>query len=65
VRCDRFHVTALSAPFLKVLQRLFLLEASEYKVFPLDDRSVERFGLNLAGDPEPSSPGTASSGPPR
>jgi arylsulfatase len=33
------------------LQRLFLLEASKYGVFPLDDRAVERFDAGLAGRP--------------
>jgi hypothetical protein len=34
------------------LQRLFLLEASKYNVFPLDDRRVERFNPDLAGRPQ-------------
>jgi arylsulfatase A-like enzyme len=34
------------------LQRLFLLEASKYNVFPLDDRRVERFNADLAGRPQ-------------
>ncbi|WP_279433197.1 arylsulfatase [Curtobacterium sp. PhB136] len=33
------------------LQRKFLLEASKYKVFPLDDRRIERFNSDLAGRP--------------
>jgi arylsulfatase len=33
------------------LQRLFLLEASKYGVFPLDDRAVERFDAAMAGRP--------------
>ena len=33
------------------LQQLFLLEASKYNVFPLDDRRVERFNPDLAGRP--------------
>ncbi|WP_027344264.1 arylsulfatase [Hamadaea tsunoensis] len=33
------------------LQRLFLLEARQYNVFPLDDRRVERFNSDLAGRP--------------
>jgi arylsulfatase A-like enzyme len=37
---------------LRELQRLFLLEASKYNVFPLDDRRVERFNADLAGRPE-------------
>jgi arylsulfatase A-like enzyme len=36
---------------LRELQRLFLLEASRFNVFPLDDRSVERFNSDLAGRP--------------
>ena len=36
---------------LRHMQRLFLLEASKYGVFPLDDRSVERFDAGLAGRP--------------
>ena len=31
------------------LQRKFLLEAAKYKVFPLDDRRIERFNSDLAG----------------
>jgi len=33
------------------LQRLFLIEAGNYNVFPLDDRRVERFNADLAGRP--------------
>ncbi len=33
------------------LQQKFLLEASKYKVFPLDDRRIERFDPDLAGRP--------------
>ena len=36
---------------LKELQRLFLIEAAKYNVFPLDDRRVERFNSDLAGRP--------------
>jgi arylsulfatase len=36
---------------LEELQRLFILEASQYQVFPLDDRRVERFNSDLAGRP--------------
>ncbi|MEX3099185.1 hypothetical protein AB4M09_25755, partial [Serratia ureilytica] len=36
---------------LRRLQQLFLLEASKYNVFPLDDRRVERFNSDLAGRP--------------
>ena len=36
---------------LAELQRLFILEASKYGVFPLDDRRVERFNSDLAGRP--------------
>jgi arylsulfatase len=38
---------------LAELQRLFMLEASKYGVFPLDDRLAERFNPDLAGRPEP------------
>ena len=34
------------------LQRLFILEAGKYNVFPLDDRRVERFNAELAGRPQ-------------
>ena len=34
------------------LQRLFMLEAGKYNVFPLDDRRVERFNADLAGRPQ-------------
>jgi len=37
---------------LHELQQLFLLEASRYNVFPLDDRRVERFNADLAGRPQ-------------
>ena len=37
---------------LAELQRLFLLEASKYNVFPLDDRRVERFNADMAGRPQ-------------
>ncbi|HEY5784449.1 MAG TPA: arylsulfatase [Microlunatus sp.] len=37
---------------LRDLQRLFLLEASKYNVFPLDDRRYERFNSDLAGRPQ-------------
>jgi arylsulfatase A-like enzyme len=37
---------------LRELQRLFLLEASKYNVFPLDDRRVERFNPDMAGRPQ-------------
>ena len=37
---------------LAELQRLFLLEAGKYNVFPLDDRRVERFNSDLAGRPQ-------------
>jgi arylsulfatase len=36
---------------LQELQRLFMLEASKYNVFPLDDRRVERFNPDIAGRP--------------
>jgi arylsulfatase len=37
---------------LAELQRLFLLEAGKYNVFPLDDRRVERFNADMAGRPQ-------------
>jgi arylsulfatase len=37
---------------LAELQRLFLLEAGKYNVFPLDDRRVERLNPDLAGRPQ-------------
>jgi arylsulfatase A-like enzyme len=36
---------------LRELQRLFLLEAGKYNVFPLDDRRIERFDPGIAGRP--------------
>jgi arylsulfatase A-like enzyme len=36
---------------LAELQRLFLIEAVKYDVFPLDDRRAERFNSDLAGRP--------------
>jgi hypothetical protein len=38
---------------LAELQRLFILEASKFGVYPLDDRLAERFNAELAGRPEP------------
>ncbi|TQM57874.1 arylsulfatase [Humibacillus xanthopallidus] len=38
---------------LAELQRLFILEASKYNVFPLDGRLAERFNSEMAGRPEP------------
>jgi arylsulfatase A-like enzyme len=38
---------------LQQLQRLFILEASKYNVFPLDDRTAERNNSEIAGRPEP------------
>jgi hypothetical protein len=37
---------------LQELQRLFLLEAGKFNVFPLDDRVYERFNADLAGRPQ-------------
>jgi len=37
---------------LAELQMLFVLEASKYNVFPLDDRRAERFNSDLAGRPQ-------------
>jgi arylsulfatase len=37
---------------LAELQRLFLIEAARFDVFPLDDRRVERFNPDLAGRPQ-------------
>ena len=37
---------------LHALQRLFLLEAGKYNVFPLDDRVYERFNADIAGRPQ-------------
>ena len=37
---------------LAELQRLFLIEATQYNVLPLDDRRVERFNPDLAGRPQ-------------
>jgi arylsulfatase A-like enzyme len=36
---------------LHELQRLWLIEATRYKVLPIDDRSVEKFNSDLAGRP--------------
>src|SRR4029079_10181803 len=36
---------------LRDLQRQFLIEATKYGVFPLDDRTIERFNPDLAGRP--------------
>ena len=37
---------------LRHLQELFMIEASKYGAFPLDDRRVERFNADLAGRPQ-------------
>jgi len=37
---------------LEEMKRAFILEASKYQVFPLDDRRVERFNPDLAGRPQ-------------
>jgi arylsulfatase A-like enzyme len=44
-------VAAEHPDVLHRLQQLFLLEASKYNVFPLDDRRIERFNPELAGRP--------------
>jgi arylsulfatase A-like enzyme len=44
-------ISAENPQKLAHLQRLFMLEASKYHVFPLDDRRVERFNSDLAGRP--------------
>src|SRR4051812_24078136 len=50
----RAHDLAAEQPEkLHELQRLFLLEASKYNGFPIDDRLAERFNSELAGRPEP------------
>jgi arylsulfatase len=37
---------------LAELQQLFLIEAAKYNVFPIDDRTGERFNAAIAGRPE-------------
>ena len=37
---------------LAELQQLFLLETAKYNVFPIDDRTGERFNATIAGRPE-------------
>jgi arylsulfatase len=37
---------------LRELQELFLIEASKYNVFPIDDRTYERFNPAIAGRPD-------------
>jgi len=44
-------VAAEHPDVLHRLQQLFLLEASKYNVFPLDDRRIERFNPDIAGRP--------------
>jgi arylsulfatase A-like enzyme len=46
------NVAAEQPEMLHELQRLFLLEAARFNVFPLDDRRVERFNPDLAGRPQ-------------
>jgi arylsulfatase A-like enzyme len=44
-------IAAQNPERLRHLQQLFVLEASKYNVFPLDDRRVERLNSDLAGRP--------------
>jgi arylsulfatase len=44
-------IAAQNPDRLRYLQQLFVLEASKYNVFPLDDRRVERLNSDLAGRP--------------
>jgi arylsulfatase A-like enzyme len=44
-------VAAEHPDVLHRLQQLFVLEASKYNVFPLDDRRIERFNPEIAGRP--------------
>ncbi|MGI9666202.1 MAG: sulfatase-like hydrolase/transferase [Acidimicrobiia bacterium] len=37
---------------LRELQQIFVLEAAKYNVFPIDDRTGERFNAQIAGRPE-------------
>ena len=46
------NVAAEQPERLRDLQRLFLIEAGKYNVFPLDDRRYERFNSDLAGRPQ-------------
>jgi arylsulfatase A-like enzyme len=51
---DWTQANDLSSQFpdkLRDLQRLFLIEATKYNVFPLDDRAAERFNAELVGRP--------------
>jgi arylsulfatase A-like enzyme len=45
------NIAAGNPEMLKELQRLFLIEAVNYHVLPLDDRRIERFNPDLAGRP--------------
>ncbi|HMF19330.1 MAG TPA: arylsulfatase [Gemmataceae bacterium] len=46
------NIAAQNPAKLKELQQLFLLEGAKYNVFPLDDRSAERFVPSIAGRPD-------------
>ena len=46
------NIAAEQPDRLRHLQRLFIIEASKYNVFPLDDRRYERFNSDLAGRPQ-------------
>ncbi|HQQ94506.1 MAG TPA: arylsulfatase [Bacteroidia bacterium] len=46
------NLAAKNPEKLKELQRYFYEEAIKYKVFPLDDRSIERFDPVIAGRPD-------------
>ena len=37
---------------LRELQEVFIIEAAKYNVFPIDDRTGERFNATIAGRPE-------------
>jgi hypothetical protein len=46
------NIAAQNPAKLKELQQFFLLEGAKYNVFPLDDRSSERFIASIAGRPD-------------
>ncbi|MBO0759387.1 MAG: sulfatase-like hydrolase/transferase, partial [Bradyrhizobiaceae bacterium] len=46
------NIAAQNPAKLKELQQIFLLEGAKFNVFPLDDRSIERFVPSMAGRPD-------------
>lgn len=46
------NIAAQNPDKLRELREMFLIEASKYNVFPMDDRKAERFNSDIAGRPD-------------